>query len=86
MRNLDRRLAALETGNGYLGLSEMLDSLDDKTIDWSRPATWPKAWRGKALNPKVLSALDGLEPHPMDRVDVNEVQRRVDEANRSGLG
>lgn len=86
MRNLERRIAALETGNGFLGVGELLDSLDDKTIDCSRPATWPKAWRGKVLDPKVLAALDGLEPHPMDRVDVNEVQRRVDEANRAGLG
>lgn len=86
MRNLERRLRALEKGNGYLGVGELLDSLDNPTIDWSKPGTWPVAWRGKVIDPKVLAALDGLEPHAMDRVDTSEVQRRVDEMNRAGLG
>jgi hypothetical protein len=86
MRNLERRLAALEKGNGYLGVGELLDSLDNVTIDWSKPGTWPAAWRGKVIDPKVLAALDGLEPQAMDRVDTSEVQRRVDEMNRAGLG
>jgi len=86
MRNLDRRLAALETGNGYISIGDLLDGLDDKTIDWDKPATWPATWRGKQMAPMLRAALDGLEPHPMDRVDVDEVQRRVDDANRAGLG
>jgi hypothetical protein len=29
---------------------------------------------------------DGPEPHPLDRHDTDEVQRRGDEVNRAGLG
>jgi hypothetical protein len=86
MRNLERRIAALEKGNGYLGLGELFDGLDNAAVDWSRPSTWPASWKGKRFDPKLLAALDGLEPHPMDRHDTDEVQRRVDEANRAGLG
>ena len=42
--NLARRIGALETGNGEIGISDLLDAIDDKSIDLGKPATWPAGW------------------------------------------
>jgi hypothetical protein len=60
--NHDRRLAALETGNGTINVGDLLDAIGDPSLSLLDPRTWPKAWAGKALDPAMLRALDALDP------------------------
>ena len=79
--NLARRIGALETGNGTIGISDMLDAIDNITCPWAdirleSPQTWPVAWRGKTIDPRLLQALDGLEPS-VDTLTTAEMEARL---------
>ena len=74
MGNLARRVGALETGNGVIGIGDMLDALDAPGLDLSDPRTWPAAWRGKAIDERALRALDRLDH---DVLTMEEVVTRI---------
>jgi hypothetical protein len=82
--NLDRRIGALEVGNGTIGVGDVLDAIDVAGLNLSDPQTWPATWRGKAIDPRMLASLDALNPG-FDRMTTDEVEARVHGASQSEL-
>lgn len=74
--NYDRRLAALETGNGTINIGDLLDAIGDHDLDLRDPRTWPKSWAGKTMNPAMLRSLDALDPG-FTRFTTEQVEQAV---------